>query len=295
MAKEKERNLKSLSSRVSFVVALSLAFATLETALPHPFYFRYGFAYIPLLIFAPLFSFSEWCVIVLFKILISAVFSLSLFSIGFFLTLFSSIASGLVIYGFSRLKARGKRLFSALGVSIISSFASVSVQFLLSYFLLFRKLSVFLLAPLLLTSLLSSIAVGFIALSFEKRLITDFNNRDELLQNETDMFSYHLRMKTVVALLFSLLFIILLIFISSLISPEGDVLSKVWIFTIARVSLMNAVYKSAVIIALFLISFIVSLVCIKKGKFKNALVFKYYLYFISHLHLNTKYKSLENK
>lgn len=287
--------MKSLSSRVSFVVALSLAFATLETALPHPFYFRYGFAYIPLLIFAPLFSFSEWCVIVLFKILISAVFSLSLFSIGFFLTLFSSIASGLVIYGFSRLKARGKRLFSALGVSIISSFASVSVQFLLSYFLLFRKLSVFLLAPLLLTSLLSSIAVGFIALSFEKRLITDFNNRDELLQNETDMFSYHLRMKTVVALLFSLLFIILLIFISSLISPEGDVLSKVWIFTIARVSLMNAVYKSAVIIALFLISFIVSLVCIKKGKFKNALVFKYYLYFISHLHLNTKYKSLENK
>lgn len=287
--------MKSLSSRVSFVVALSLAFATLETALPHPFYFRYGFAYIPLLIFAPLFSFSEWCVIVLFKILISAVFSLSLFSVGFFLTLFSSIASGLVIYGFSRLKSRGRKLFSALGVSIISSFVSVSVQFVLSYFLLFRKLSVFLLAPLLLTSLLSSIAVGIIALSFEKRFITDFNNRDELLQNETDMFSYHLRMKTVVALLFSLLFIILLIFISSLISPEGDVLSKVWIFTIARVSLMNAVYKSAVIIALYLLSFIVSLVCIKNGKFKNALVFKYYLYFLSHLHLSEKYKSLENK
>lgn len=286
--------MKSLSSRISFVVALSLAFATLETALPHPFYFRYGFAYIPLLIFASFFPFSEWCVIVLFKILISAVFSLSLFSVGFFLTFFSSIASGLVIYGFSRLKARGKRLFSPLGVSVISSFASVSVQFVLSYFLLFRKLSVFLLAPLLLTSLLSSIAVGVIALSFEKRFITDFNNRDELLQNETDMFSYHLRMKTVVALLFSLLFIILLIFISSLISPEGEVLSKVWIFTVARVSLMNAVYKSTVIIALFLLSFIVSLVCIKKGKFKNALVFKYYLYFLSHLHLNEKYKSLDN-
>lgn len=286
--------MKSLSSRISFVVALSLAFATAESALPHPFYFRYGFAYIPLLIFAPLFSFKEWCLIVLFKILISAVFSLSLFSVGFFLTLFSSLSSGLVIYAFSRIKRNEKRLFSALGVSIVSSFTSVLVQFVLSYFLLFRKLSVFLLAPLLLTSLLSSIAVGLIALYFEKSLTDDFYARDALLEKEEASFSYRFRGKTLFMLLLSLIFIILLIFISSLISPEGEVLAKAGIFTIARASLMNAVYKSAVVIALFLLSFVVSFVCIKHGNFKNALVFKYYIYFLSHISFRRKEKGIDN-
>lgn len=266
-----------LTKRVHFVVALSLYFSTLEALLPHPLFIRYGFAYIPLLVLSSVLTMREFITALIFKIIISAVFSLTLFSPLFLLTFFSSIASGIIIWIFRRVK-----IISHLGVSILSSFVSNTVQLYLSSLLLYGHFTLFLTPIVALSGIASSIAVGIISNIADNKINELFKNIDVINEINEKAFDYKFKAKTVIMLLLSLCVMISMIFLSSMFTPRGDVLFTYGVLTIASVSLKNAIVKSIILSILVMVSFVISYASIKRMKQSSKWeMWNYYFYFVN--------------
>lgn len=263
-----------LTKKVQFVIALSLYFATLEALLPHPLFLRYGFAYIPLLILSSRLNLKEFLLALIFKSIISSVFSLTLFSLMFFMSFISTLASGVIIWILC-----SNKYISHLGVSILSSFVSNIVQIYLSSFLLYGRFS-FILAPVVfITGFISSIVVGLIANGEDKRITTLFENADKIRSESEGEFRYKARKKTTLMLMTSAFMMVAMVFISSLFSPQGDVLFSYGIITVGSVSLRNAIIKSALLLITVMLSFILSLLSIKVMKNKHLDIWLYYSHF----------------
>lgn len=271
--------MRYLSDKLSFAIALSLYAATLETLLPHPPFVRYGFAYIPLLIFASAFTLREFFVLLCFKCAISALFSLSFISPAFILSLFSTLASGVVIYSFALLKKKGKRwLPSHIGVSLISSFVANAVQLVLSYFFLFKDLSIFLSPLFVIVGLCSSLFVGIVANVYEDKANALFSKLELISYEGKAELEFRIKGKTLVYLALSFVIMALCILASSLISPQGEVLFSYGALRVGSISLYQALMKILIIFILFLISLISSLLIIKNSSFKKTKIWYYYFF-----------------
>ncbi len=143
-------------------VALSSAIYVLESYFPRPLpWIKIGFANIIILIAVYLFSLRTVLLIIFLRVLVGSLITGTLFTPTFFLSLFSGITSGIVMYFF---KIIPEKLISPLGISIIGAEIHIFSQLLLVYIFIIRDKIIFQLTPfLILFSLFTGIITGYIS------------------------------------------------------------------------------------------------------------------------------------
>lgn len=270
----------SLTNRISFTIALSLYLSTLEALLPHPLFLRYGFAYVALLVLSDVLTFKEFIISLFFKAIISALFSLTLFSPMFTLSVVSSFFSGIVIWSLRNVKN-----ISHIGVSILSSFFSNAVQLYLVSVMLYGKFTLFLTPVVLFVGLVSSIVVGVISNVQSKHIHCLFKDIDSIKNNPLQ-FKYSLKGKTITRIFISLLFMVVMIFVSSFFTPRGEVIFELGFLKITTNSIRIACIKSIVVVFIVLLSLIISFMSLKIIKKSDnqtmfSSIWNYYIYFIA--------------
>lgn len=271
--------MQLLTKRTSFVVALSLYASTLEALLPHPLFLRYGFAYIPIMIFASSLNVKEFLVVILIKSLISGVLSLSLVSPFFLMTLVSSFLSGAIIFVFEKLREQGKMHITHIGVSVLSAFVSNLSQIAISYIVFFGDFSLFASPLVFVVGFVSSIIAGKSANKSENKVFDIYEKIDDISSDVRRVFDYKIRKKTILRFLLSYFVFILCLFISSLFRSEGRVLYSVGPIRICDISMYNTCIKALIYTLLFALSLVLSSFIVKRDRIKTSSVWLYYFYF----------------
>lgn len=271
--------MQLLTKRTSFIVALSLYASTLEALLPHPLFLRYGFAYIPIMIFASSLNVKEFAIVILIKSLISGVLSLSLASPFFLMTLVSSFLSGAIIFVLEKLREQGKMHITHIGVSVLSAFVSNLSQIAISYIVFFGDFSLFVSPLVFVVGFVSSIIVGESTNKSENKVFDSYEKIDDISEDVRRAFDYKIRKKTILRFLLSYFVFILCLFISSLFRSEGNVLYSIGPIRICDVSMYNVSIKAIVYTLLFTLSFVLSAAIVKKDRIKTSSLWLYYFYF----------------
>ena len=270
--------MRLLSKKLSFIIALSLYFSTIEALFPHPPFIRYGFAYIPLMIFASRLNLKEFCTAILFKSFISGLLSVSLFSPFFLMTIVSSFISGAAIFYLERLKCKNAVKISHVGVSVVSAFVSNISQILLSYLIFFGDFSLFLSPIVFVAGFISSVVVGGIANKYENRILNLYNISDDISGSVKHSLEYKIREKTILRFVMSFVMFCLCVFISSFFRPQGNVLYTIGAIKICDISLYRATLEISLFALLCALSFITSIVLVKRNGIKTNSIWIYFFY-----------------
>ena len=154
--------------RISFYAALCFFLATVEYAVPKPLPFmRLGLANIPILIALKKISTKELITVVALKIFCQAIISGTMFSYVFIFSLCGSAASAIAMILIYKLSGNGKHI-SFMGLSMAGALANTLAQILCSSLMIFGDNTKYIAPVLLITGLVTSVIVGFVALSIER-------------------------------------------------------------------------------------------------------------------------------
>ncbi len=147
--------------KIAFVAAATLLCSTLEYLIPKPLPFlRLGLANLPLLLVLDIFTFKSFFILLLLKSIGQGFVSGTLFSYLFFISLASTLSSGLVMKG---TKSLFKSRVSLVGCSILGALASNLSQLEVASLLIYGK-TIWVAAPLMLgIGIISSLILGFVA------------------------------------------------------------------------------------------------------------------------------------
>lgn len=163
------KNLKyrCFSQKIAFLCALSLFFAYFEMILPRfsPF-FKLGLTNIVIL-FALDYNLLSFLALLFFKTISTCIFSGTLFSPFFIISITQSLFSGILMFSINKLNNLfHKKLVSIYGISISGSASSNFIQIWLSS--LFIGKSVFtLIGPMLIFSIFSGFLTAFLSTFFK--------------------------------------------------------------------------------------------------------------------------------
>jgi heptaprenyl diphosphate synthase len=135
----------------------------IEYLIPKPLPFmRIGLANLPLLLALDLFSFKEFFLLALLKVLGQGIIGGTLFSWVFLFSLAGTFASAAVMYALRAVL--GKKYVGFVGIGCAGAWASNSVQLVLARFLVFGPAVLrYLTPPFLASGLVTGIALGLIA------------------------------------------------------------------------------------------------------------------------------------
>ena len=160
--------MKKEEKLIYIFTSISATIYILESLIPKPFpWLRFGFSNIITLILLYSYSYSFAFKVLLLRVCIGNFFTGSLFTPGFFLSLFGAIASLNSMYISKNIF---KRFISPIGVSICGAESHILTQLYFAYLILIKDKSIFILTPyLMLFSLITGFIVGIIA----KRVIEE--------------------------------------------------------------------------------------------------------------------------
>ena len=162
---------------VALGAATALFLASIEYIIPKPLPFmRLGLANLPILIALKILPPQNVFLLILLKAAGQSLIQGTFFSIVFLFSLSGSLSSGLAMIAAKKLL--GERI-SLIGVSIAGALASNLIQIVLARLLAFGEYAWMIAPPLLLTGLVSSAILGFLAQlyweksSWLKKLVED--------------------------------------------------------------------------------------------------------------------------
>lgn len=288
-------------NRIAYLASLTLLFSYLEMILPRfiPF-FRFGFSNIVILLAFDL-NFPSFFILTTIKSIVSCIFSGTLISPFFIISLFQSIFSGMIM--FFCVKILRFKLISVYGISLIGSATSAIIQILLSSFYLGEG-TFSILGLMMIFSVFSGILTAFFSQILKIPPETPKLIFDEEKQNNAKFFIFSililifaittLMIKNILILcgffIFSLIFqkhckrkIMIIphlslwcfVIFSTLIEPNGKILFSIWKWNITQNSLILGIEKSLKLSTVFALS-----QCITKVKFSGnnliCLVLKYF-------------------
>jgi len=142
--------------------SLCLFLSGIEYLIPKPLPFmRIGLANLPLLLALDLFSFKEFFLLALLKVLGQGIIGGTLFSWVFLFSLAGTFASAAVMYAVRAVL--GKKYVGFVGIGCAGAWASNSVQLVLARFLVFGPAALrYLTPPFLVSGLVTGIALGLV-------------------------------------------------------------------------------------------------------------------------------------
>lgn len=260
-------------NKIAYLGALTLLFSYAEMLLPRftPF-FRIGLGNIAILLAFDLNPLS-FMLLTLIKAFASSLMAGTLFSPFFLISLGQSFFSGMMMYLLARLNRKCKnKLFSLYGISILGSAVSALIQIFLSTLYL-GKGTYSLLGPMLLFSLFSGIITAFFSLILHipeqaPNLIRKENVEKKqpvlllallILSASAAIFMIKnliiLSLALILALILQLISgrkiyifphisLWILVVISTLFIPNGEVLIKIGTFSITKGSLIMGITKA---------------------------------------------------
>lgn len=156
--------------------------SAVEVMIPKPLpFFRIGLANLPILIGAEIFSFPAFLMLLIVKIAGQALISGTLFSYVILFSFLSTCFSGLLMYA---MKYVPKRWISFIGISIAGALVSNSIQLLLAVFIIFGRSAVYIIPPMFIAGMLTSVFLGAFANEF-----TAYSTWYENVKNGTFRFS----------------------------------------------------------------------------------------------------------
>ncbi len=149
---------------VALFAACALFLSTIEYMIPKPIPFmRLGIANLPLIIALGVFTYREYFLLLLLKVIAQGMLSGTIFSYIILFSLAGSLSSAIIMLLVFTLF---KRKISRIGISIAGALASTLSQLLISRLILFKE-ATYVIAPLFLFSgLISSIILGFFSQQF---------------------------------------------------------------------------------------------------------------------------------
>ena len=161
---------KKLQSRlISFLAALCLFLAAIENAIPKPLPFlRLGLANLPVILALYLLPRRKILLLVIFKILAQGVISGTIFSYVFIFSACGSFSSAIAMMGTYSLSYK-RNFASAVGISLFGSLTSTFFQLVLARFLLFGENIKFIAPILLISGLITGLALGVFAEFFMQK------------------------------------------------------------------------------------------------------------------------------
>ena len=221
--------------RISFLAAICMFLSVVEYAIPKPLPFlRFGLANLPILISIKKLSVREILTLILLKILMQALVSGTLFSYIILFSLSGSIASGLIML-IGHLIFYRTGFVSNIGLSLMGSFANCSMQLICTRFLMFGQNVKYVAPILLISSFITGLALGIFANIFENRSRwfsefcgnpdafkvdvsknTEFVHRKSTSGKMKCKFVENLWKNSVFRLIFSLVFMLILMFVKNL-------------------------------------------------------------------------------
>lgn len=161
------------SKLISFLCAICLFLAAVENAIPKPLPFlRLGLANLPVILALFLLRRREVLSIVLFKVIAQGVVSGTLFSYVFVFSAGGSFASALamiVLFELRRFTSNERKLVSCIGISLSGSLANTLTQLILAKFFLFGENTKYVAPVLLISGLLTGLALGIFAELFMQK------------------------------------------------------------------------------------------------------------------------------
>lgn len=174
-------------SLLSRFAALCFFLSTIEYLIPKPLPFlRLGLANVPLILALSFFSFKDYFLLLLLKVLGQALLTGSLFSYIFLFSFTGTLSSGLFMFLLYTLL---KTNISSIGLSVAGAFISNGTQIILARFFIFGFSAWYIAPVFFLTGILTSIGLGvFTNLFLEKsRWLASFKeNRDQLNRAGSD-------------------------------------------------------------------------------------------------------------
>lgn len=151
---------------ISFFAALCMFLSAIEYAIPKPLPFmRIGLANLPVLLSLRKMRRRDTLLLIILKVLGQGFISGTFFSYIFVFSAGGSFASGLAMMGVYILFER-TRLISFAGVSLAGSLANNIAQILLAQFMLFGQNTRYVAPVLLISGLITGIALGIFANMF---------------------------------------------------------------------------------------------------------------------------------
>ena len=162
-AGERAANCRAANrSTLALLGSLCLFLSGIEYLIPKPLPFmRIGLANLPLLLALDLFSFKEFMLLALLKVLGQGIIGGTLFSWVFLFSLAGTFASAVVMYALRALL--GKKRVGFVGIGCAGAMASNGVQLALARFVVFGPAALRYLAPPFLASgLITGIALGIV-------------------------------------------------------------------------------------------------------------------------------------
>lgn len=139
--------------------------SAIEFIIPKPIPFmRLGLANLPVMLAMEVVSFPAFCLLLFIKILGQAIISGTLFSYVLLFSAAGTLASGFTMYAFKGLLKR--KSVSFISVSTTGAFFSNLVQLGFARFIFFGKGAVYILPPMLIAGLITSVLLGIFANKF---------------------------------------------------------------------------------------------------------------------------------
>ncbi len=180
--------LSDYSSRkkVSFFTALCLICSMAEMLIPKPSFIKIGFSNIPVMMALSYgFSFKEYVLLVVFRIVFQALLNGTVFSYAFAMSATAGITSALAMYFFFRIPG-----ISFVGLSETGAFFSNIMQLYIAHFFLGN--GVYYLAPAVLgVGVVTSFILGLITPAIVRKLKTEnlYENSFEISTDESGSLS----------------------------------------------------------------------------------------------------------
>lgn len=293
--------IKIDKNRIAYLASLTLLFSYLEMILPRflPF-FRFGFGNIAILLAFDL-NFPSFFILTTIKSIVSCIFSGTLISPFFVISLFQSIFSGMIM--FFCVKIFRFKLISIYGISLIGSAISAIIQILLSSFYLGEG-TFSLLGLMMIFSVFSGILTAFFSQILKIPSETPKLIFKEEKQNGPKNFIFLILILifAISTLLIKNIFILcgfliislilqkickrkimiiphlslwIFVIFSTLIEPNGKILFSIWKWNITQNALFLGIEKSLKLSTVFSLS-----QCIANVKFSGnnliCLVLKYF-------------------
>lgn len=198
-----------------FFAGLCFFLSLIDVMLPKPIVFlRLGLANLSLMLAMDVLSCRYFFLLLIVKVIGQAMLSGTIFSYIFFFSLLGTFSSGIVMYILNFL--RQKDLISFIGVSMGGALASNASQLLLARYVIFGEGAWYILPPLLLISLITSLILGVFANNFYSSSIwyeSLLTGENELTPYEKNLYNIKKKKGGIYRLFIGLFLIALLIFI----------------------------------------------------------------------------------
>lgn len=233
---------------LAFAASLCLFAATLEMLIPKPLPFlRLGLANLPLMLFLPHLSFSEFAAVSFLKFLTSALVSGTILSPTALLSLAATAAGGTAMY-----LAYKTHLFSYYGISLLGALFSNLAQILAAGLVLFGNAVIYIAPPIIALGIATSLVLAELARRLEGEItpalqaaLTGEINLPEGEGTSVKLPKFPLKRT---------LILFVSVIIANLLDPFGRVLFSIGAFDITAGALRSGIEKCLAVLVLTIVS-----------------------------------------